>query len=92
MLVQKTKTETRIYRLGDINIESQCNAIAFYNVGIAGLWINQYYIAPGTYLSISQDFNKLDDTKYTLTFKRSSFYDSIPNSYLCSVIKTYNEK
>lgn len=63
------KTEVQTYQApGDIDIDSMCIDILFYNNTAAIVYINGFPVAGGGTLQISGNENELNTTKYKISW------------------------
>jgi hypothetical protein len=62
------KTEMQTYTENDLDIDSFCNDILFYNTSAATVYINGFPVAAGGTLTISGNEGELNTTKYKISF------------------------
>ena len=81
--MQKYKTEFLQYT-SDFTIQSNCNSIAFINLGSIPVTIDKLILAPGASLSIDGNENEQNTTDYRITF------GGLSNGVLTVIRKYYN--
>lgn len=62
------KTELQTYTETDLDIDSFCNDILFYNTAAATVYVNGFPIAAGATLAINGNEGEINTTKYKLSF------------------------
>ena len=62
------KTELQVYTERELDVDSFCNDIIFYNGSAATVYVNGFPVAPTGTLSISGNEGEVNTTKYKLSF------------------------
>ena len=62
------KTELQVYTERELDVDSFCNDIIFYNSAAATVFVNGFPVATNGTLSISGNENEINTTKYKLSF------------------------
>lgn len=62
------KTELQTYTENELDVDSFCNDIIFYNGAAATVYVNGFPVAAGGTLSISGNEGEINTTKYKLSF------------------------
>jgi len=65
--MRRYKTEIIQYTT-NINLTSNCNAIAFLNAGTSNAYIGKFTLTPGQGLEIDGNQEEIDTTTYVLEF------------------------
>ena len=62
------KTELQAYTENELDVDSFCNDIIFYNDAASTVYVNGFPVAAGGTLSISGNEGEINTTKYKLSF------------------------
>lgn len=62
------KTELQTYTETELDVDSFCNDIIFYNGAAVTVYVNGFPVAAGGTLSISGNEGEINTTKYKLSF------------------------
>jgi hypothetical protein len=62
------KTEMQTYTQTELDVDSFCNDILFYNGAAATVYINSFPVAAGGTLIVTGNEGEINTTKYKLSF------------------------
>lgn len=65
------RTDMQVYTENELDVDSFCNDILFYNGGAATVYVNGFPIAAGGTLIITGNEGEINTTKYKLSFNGS---------------------
>lgn len=66
------RTDMQVYTQNELDVDSFCNDILFYNGGAATVYVNGFPIAAGGTLIITGNEGEINTTKYKLSFNGST--------------------
>lgn len=66
--MRKYQTETQVYDETQLDVDSNCNDILFYNSTGATIFVNAFPVASGGVYEISGNEGEINTTKYKLNF------------------------